>query len=229
MRGCTSDRGRLGHKVKPTLDQVMEYSSVIGGMCLGEIASSYDVIENRMLINVGGVRQSVDALDVRMEDVEESMRDFDMRVSEVEEHVGAAERTHDAFKAFVDGFDPRVHRLEREVRELQQQVGELLMFRAVLQHGPGNPVVIEDEEDEEDLEAPVFPLFMGGGVGGLVPIVDDEDDNEPAVEVVAQQIFDEGGPAPLYKLGEDVPAYEEAPEYQIPPIVKSSSCCSCCH
>ena len=209
----------LGHEVNLTLDQVMEYSSAISGMCLREITSSYDAIENRMLIDVGGVHQSVDALDVRMEDVEESMRDFDMRVLEVEERVGAAERTHNVFEAFVDGFDPRVHRLEREVWELQQQMGELLMFRAILQHGPGNPVVIN--EDEEDLEVLVFPAWVaGGGVGGLVLIVDDKDEDEPAAEVVAQQIVDEGSPAPLYKPGEDVPAYEEAPKYQIPPIIE---------
>ena len=68
--------------------------------------------------------------DVIMEEVQDQLQDFDMRVAEVEECVGAAERTHDAFEAFANGFDPRVHRLEREVQELQQQVGELLMFES---------------------------------------------------------------------------------------------------
>ena len=56
-------------------------------------------------------------------------------------------------------------------------------------------------------------------MGQLVPIKDEEDDELP-MEVVVQQIVDEGGAAPQYKPGEEVPAYEEAPEYQIPPIVE---------
>ena len=208
----------LGHEVNPTLDQAMEYSSVIGGMCLVEVANTYDAIENRMLTENHTTRGMVEARDVVMEEVQDQLRDFDMRVAEVEERVGAVERTHDAFEVFVNGFDPRVQRLEREVWELQQQVGELLMFRAILQHGPGNPVVVDNDkflEDGEDFP----PWVVGGGVGALVPIGDDEDD-EPPAEVVAQQIVDEGMAAPQYEPGEDVPAYDEAPEYQLPPVVE---------
>ena len=217
MRGCTSDRGRSGYEPNAVLDQAMEYASAVGGMCLTELASTYDVLESNSLREMDTTRRMIEVRDVEMEEVRDQLRDFDMRVAEVEERVGAAERTHDAFEAFVDGFDPRVFRLEREVRELQQQVGELLMFRAVLQHGPGNPVVVDD--DEEELEEPDFPPWVaGGGVGQLVPIEDEDD--EPPAEVVAQQIVDAGGPAPQYEPGEDVPDYEDAPEYQIPPIVE---------
>ena len=221
VRGCTSDRGHLGHEVNPCLDQAMEYAASVGSMCLGKIANTYNVMENWMLVVTGELRGLVNTMDVRMEEVDEGMCDFDMRMAEVEERVGAAERTHDAFEAFVDGFDPRVHRLEWEVWELQQQVGKLLMFWAILQHGPGNPVVVEDEEDfDEDLAVPDFPAWVpGGGVGQLVPIEDGEE-NELLVEVVMQQIIDEGGPAPLYEPGEEVPGYEEAPEYQISPVAE---------
>ena len=97
-----------------------------------------------------------------------------------------------------------------------------MVFQAVLQHGPGNPIVVDDDEEEDDeIEDPVFPAWVpGGGVGQLVPIEDGEDEDEPPADVIVQAIHDAGGPAPQYEPGEDVPAYEEAPEYQIPPIVE---------
>ena len=199
----------------------MEYMSAIGGMCMGELANMYNVMEIRMLMEVDTTHRMVEVRDVEMEEVHDQLWDFDMRVAEVEECIGAAERTHDAFEAFVDGFNLRVHRLEREVQELQQQVGELLMFQAVLQHGPGNPVMVEDEEEEDkDLEVPDFPAWVPGGVvGQLVPIEDGEED-EVDIDVAAQAIVDEGGAAPEYAPGADLPDYEEAPEYQIPPVIE---------
>ena len=52
----------------------------------------------------------------------------------------------------------------------------------------------------------------------MVPIEDDGE--EVPAEVAVQEILDNGGPAPQYEPGEDIPEYEEAPEYQIPPIVE---------
>lgn len=63
---------------------------------------------------------------------------------------------------FIKRHKLRVRALERDVRELQQQVRELLMFQAILQHGPGNPVVVDKDEGEEYLEVPVF-LGVGEG------------------------------------------------------------------
>ena len=198
----------------------MEYASAVGGMCLTELASTYDVLESNSLREMDTTRRMIEVRDVEMEEVRDQLRDFDMRVAEVEERVGAAERTHDAFDAFVEGFAPRVVSLERQVRDLHEQVGRLMVFQAVLQHGPGNPVIVDDDDEEDDeFEVPVFPAWVpGGGVGQLVPIEDEED--EPPAEVVAQQIVDAGGAAPQYEPGEDVPGYEDAPEYQIPPIVE---------
>ena len=219
MRGCTSDRGRSGYEPNPILDQAMEYASAIGGMCLTELASTYDVLESNSLREMDTTRRMIEVRDVEMEELKDQLRDFNMRVAEVEERVGAAERTHDAFDAFVEGVVPRLVGLERHVRDLQEQVDRLVIFQAVLQHGPGNPIVVDDDEEDDEIEVPVFPAWVpGGGVGQLVPIEDEED--EPPAEVVAQQIVDAGGPAPQYEPGQDVPAYDEAPEYQIPPIVE---------
>ena len=199
----------------------MEYTSAIGGMCLTEIASTYDVLESSSLREMDTTRRIIEERDVVMEEVQDQLQDFDMRVAEVEERVGAAEQTHNVFEAFVDSFDPRVFRLEREVLDLQEQVGRLMVFRAVLKHGPGNPVVVdEDEEEDNEIEVSNFPAWVpGGSVGQLVPIADEGDDELPA-DVVAEQIVADGGAAPQYEPGEDVPAYKEAPEYQIPPIVE---------
>ena len=199
----------------------MEYVSAIGGMCLSELASTYDVLESNSLREMDTTRRMIEVRDVEMDEVRDQLRDFDMRVAEVEERVGAAERTHDAFNAFVEGFAPRVVSLERQVQDLHEQVGRLMVFQAVLQHGPGNPVVVDDDEDEEDeMEEAHFPAWVpGGGVGELVPIEDEED--EPPAEVIAQQIVDAGGPAPQYEPGEDVPEYgEEPPAYQVPLIAE---------
>ena len=202
------------------LDQAMEYASAVGGMCLTELASTYDVEESNSLREMDTTRRMIEVRDVEMEEVRDQIRDFDMRVAEVEERVGAAERTHDAFDAFVEGVVPRVVGLERHVRDLQEQVDRLLIFQAVLQHGPGNPIVVDDDDEEEDeIEVPVFPAWApGDGVGQLVLIEDEED--EPPAEVIAQQIVDAGGAAPQYEPGEDVPAYDDAPEYYPPPVAE---------
>ena len=215
------DRGRSGYEPNAVLDQAMEYALAIGGMCMTEIACTYEALESNSLREMDMTRRMIEERDIVMEEVQDQLRDFDMRVAEVEERVGAAERMHDVFEAFVDGFDPRVQRLEQEVRDLQEQVGRLMVCHAVLQHGPGNPMVVDDDKEEDiEIEVPDFPAWVpGGGIGQLVPIKDEEEDELPA-EVVAQQIVDDGRAAPQYEPGEDVPAYEEAPEYQIPPIVE---------
>ena len=202
----------------------MEYASAVGGMCLGELANTYVAVENRIEATATTLRQEINTMDVRMDEIDEGMRDFDMRVSEVEERVGAAERTHDAFEAFVNGFHPRVGALEWQVRDLQEQVGRLMAWRAVVQHGRDNPIVVDD--DEEEL---VEPVVVAGPAGRLVPIDDleiveetddeGEEEGEPDAEEEARQIVLDGGAAPEY-VEEEVPAYEEAPEYQIPPIVE---------
>ena len=79
----------------------MEYTLVIGGMCMGELANTYDVIENRMLTEVDRCHHQVEAQDIEMEEVQDQLWDFNMQVSEVEERVGAAERLQDILDAFV--------------------------------------------------------------------------------------------------------------------------------
>ena len=158
-------------------------------------------------------------MDVQMDEVDEGMRDFNMQVLEVEECVGAAERTYDVFEAFVDGHTPHVATLERQVRDLQEMVGRLMVWRAVLQHGSGN--LLEVFDDDEELEDPVV---MVGPEGWLVPIQEipiegADEDEEVLAEEEVEQIVLAGGVALEYEE-EEVPTYEEAPKYQIPPIIE---------
>ena len=163
------------------MDQAMEYASAIGAMCVGEIANAFDSVEQRMMLGRNAVDARVDAM---MED----LQDFDARMAEVEERVGALDRTQDAFDAMVERHDPRIRALEREVRELQQQVADLLVFRAVVQHGPGNPVVVEDDKEEE-IEDPRVPVVAAGR---LIPLEDEMQADQAADEIARGA----AGPAP---------------------------------
>ena len=66
------------------------------------------------------------------------------------------------------------------------------MFQAVLQHGPGNPVVIEDDEEKE-IEDPVIP---GGDIGQLFQL---------RMRFWPRWWFnlDDGGPTPEYVVPPD--------------------------
>ena len=51
------------------------------------------------------------------------------------------------------------------IERLEAQVAELLAFRTVLQHGPGNPIVVDDDGDEveviSDSEGEVVQVELG--------------------------------------------------------------------
>ena len=114
---------------------------------------------------------------------------------------------------------------------LEEQVRDLMAFRTVLQHGPGNPIVVEDDEDEveivEDSEPgrevlieemtpaeirEVREMTPGEYAGCLIPI----DEVEAEEEVWEDERAFRGD-----RLTEDinpVPGYPEPPEYIQPPL-----------
>jgi len=121
--------------------------------------------------------------------------------------------------------------LEDHVSRLEGQVRDLMAFRTVLQHGPGNPIVVEDDADEveivEDSEPGREVLIeemtpaeirevreMTPGEYGrrLIPIDEIEEDGE---------VWEDERAFRRDRLTEDinpVPGYPEPPEYVPPPV-----------
>jgi len=119
----------IDEEADPSLDQAT--------MVLHEMADVADTLENRVFRNM-------DMQDVRMNEVE---REVKLVKDEIVNN-------HDELlQAQVDIGDLRYRNrmLEDRALRLEEQVRDLMAFRAVLQHGPGNPIVVEDDEDEVEI------------------------------------------------------------------------------
>ena len=121
--------------------------------------------------------------------------------------------------------------LEDRVLRLEEQVRDLMAFRTVLQHGPGNPIVVEDDEDKveivEDGEISrevlikdmtpaaitvIRDMTPGEYAGRLIPIEEIEVDEE---------VWEDKRNFRRDRLTEDinpVPEYPKPPEYIPPPV-----------
>jgi len=125
----------IDEEADPTLDQATMYAAGLATMVMGEMADVSDVLENRIF-------RSMDMQDVRMNEVE---REVELAKDEIVNN-------HDELlQAQVDIGDLR-HRnrtLEDRVLRLEEQVRDLMLFRTVVQHGPGNPIMVEELLDDE--------------------------------------------------------------------------------
>jgi hypothetical protein len=187
-----------------TLDQAMEYSSAVGAMVIDEVAYCYERVDEGMRKAEYDLRAQTNDVDDRVDVVMESVTNVEGRVEAVVERLEVAERSMDAFDRLAEEQDARLDVHNRRIATLEGQVRDLLLFRAILQHGPENPVVVEDEEVdvEEDLVDPAVPFPVEGR---LVPIEDvgEEVPAEEAIRVIVEAL---GGPAPVY---EAPPVYDE--------------------
>jgi len=209
-------RRLVDEELDPVLDQAMMYSSGITTMVLGEMADVAETLEGRVFHNM-------DMQDVRMNEVEREVEELQDQVTDDHATLGQLE---------VENADLRYRNnvLFTRVERLEEQVRNLMLWRAVLQHGPGNPVeVIDDEEeivpDSEDgdvrieegtPEAIVEVRAMSPEefAGRLVPI---EDVEVPQV----QEIWEDERNFRRDRAEEDVdpvPGYVDPPEYIPPPV-----------
>jgi len=200
-----------------SLDQATMYAAGLVMMVLHEMADVADTLENRVFRNM-------DMQDIRMNEVE---REVELAKDEIVNN-------HDKLlQAQVDIGDLRYRNraLEDWVSRLEEQVRDLMAFRMVLQHGPGNLIVVEDDEDEvevvEDSEPgrevlieemtpaeirEVREMTPGEYVRRLIPIDEIEADEE---------IWEDERAFRRDRLTEDinpVPGYPEPPEYVPPPV-----------
>jgi len=128
----------INEEADPSLDQATMCAAGLSVMVMAEMADVADTMENRVFCNM-------DMQDVRMNEVER----------EVEFAKDKIVNNHDELlQAQVDIGDLHYQNnsLLDQVLRLEEQVRELMAFRTVLQHGPGNPTVVEDDDEVEVVE-----------------------------------------------------------------------------
>ena len=193
------------------------YAAGLATMVLHKMADVADTLENRVFRNM-------DMQDVRMNEVE---REVELAKDEIVNN-------HDELlQAQVDIGDLwyRNRTLEDRVLRLEEQVRDLMAFRTVLQHGPGNPIVVEDDEDEVEIVEDSEPgrdvlieemtpaeirgvreMTPGEYARRLIPIDEIKADEE---------VWEDERAFRRDRLTEDinpVPSYPEPPEYIPPPV-----------
>jgi len=200
------------------LDQATMYAAGLTTMVMAEMADVSDTMENRVFRNM-------DMQDVRMAEVE---REVELAKDEIVNN-------HDELlQAQVDIGDLRYRNnsLSERVLRLEEQVRDLMLFRTTLQHGPGNPIVVEELLDDEIEEVEdsepgrevliedmtpeaiqgIREMTPGEYAGRLIPIEEVEVQGEVWED---ERLFRED------RLTEDinpVPSYPEPPEYIPPPV-----------
>jgi len=200
-----------------SLDQATMYAMGLVTMVMAEMVDVADTLENRVFRNM-------DMQDVRMNEVE---REVELAKDEIVNN-------HDELlQAQVDIGDLwyRNRTLEDRVLRLEEQVRDLMALRTVLQHGPGNPIVVEDDEEEAEIVEDSEPgrevlieemtpaeirevreMTPGEYAGRLIPIDEIEADEE---------VWEDERAFRRDRLTEDinpVPGYPKPPEYVPPPV-----------
>jgi len=191
----------------------MMYSAGVSTMVMGEMADVAEVLEERVFRNM-------DMQDVRMGELDHEVGEIGDQVTEDHATLLQLEVENGTLRARNNALFARVERLEEQVRDL-------LLFRTTLQHGPGNPILVEDDEIVEDSEVgeeirseegtpevilEVRAMSPDEFAGRLVPI-----------EEVApiQEIWEDERNFRRDRATEDrdpVPEYIDPPEYLPPPL-----------
>jgi len=202
----------IDEEADPTLDQATMYSAGLATMVMAEMADVADTLENRVL-------RSMDLQDVRMNEVE---REVELAKDEIVNN-------HDELlQAQVDIGDLR-HRnrtLESRVLQLEEQVRSLMLFRTVMQHGPGNPIMVEelldDEVEEVEDSEPGREVLIEDMTPEAIQEVREMTPGEFAGRLIpVEEVWEDERNFREDRLTEDinpVPSYPEPPEYIPPPV-----------
>ena len=216
MRGLRRRRLLVGED-EPILDRAMQYAAGITAMVADDLCK---VVEGVDSINaeIGGTMATViqevdDWVDVVIED----LADHEDRIKHLEnDHPVLVDRLSDVLDRMevvedkvvnhndqINQLDVKNQALRAQVRALSKRMEvveersrQLLLFRVALQHGPANPIVVEDDVEE---------LWAGEEVvgGEHVPI--------PGMLVpIEDAVGEEYIPAEEAARRDPVPTYEEA-------------------
>src|SRR5882757_455071 len=175
----------------------MMYAGAVGTMVMDDLASVCEIVET----NDREMRRQWERDTTTRENVEE-------RLGETEESYGRLRARVLALEDLVDHLGPQVENLTNALRAQiawSNTMRDLVVAQDLVRlHGPGNPIVIDDEEEPEiriEEEELVVPAA--------------EADDEPFME-------DEGRLVPIEEeIGEDleirIARADPAPEYEAPP------------
>ena len=221
----------------PDLITGMEYTRAVGTMLMDELAdvneSIWDCLEYTHDWAQEALADTSD-LDERMEAMKERVQELEERVVQMEEEWHVLCWEVQLSKAVSIECD-------LQMAELMTEVWEFRLFQATLQHGPGNPIMVEDneevmetEEEESDYNGDqvVFPDVgrFSPVPGILVPIMD-EDLRDAVLEVermeereelrwhhltMDDQAWREAMEMEQLSRIDPVPGYHAAPGYDMP-------------
>lgn len=174
---------------------LMEYASSVGTMVVDEVAH----VNKRMLRAVVEMRESVNLVNTNYGSLEVC---FNKEVQKWR----AAERQVDVLKDDSQNLRDEVQNLRGlfndvlfRLADVEAEVRELCLFRVISQHSPGNPIIVEDnnetvanskdeqqwlaaEESDEKVEIVEEGEVRGGMVfptGGLLVLIVDEEEEDP--------------------------------------------------
>jgi len=202
----------IDEEADPTLDQATMYAAGLSVMVMQEMADVADVMENRVFRNM-------DMQDVRMAEVE---REVELAKDEIVNN-------HDELvQAQVDIGDLwyRNRALEDRVLRLEEQVRDLMLFWTTLQHGPGNPIVVEELLDDEvevvEDSKPGREVLIEDMTPEAIQEVREMTPGEYAGRLIpVEEVWEDERNFREDRLTEDinpVPSYPEPPEYIPPPV-----------
>src|SRR5882757_1145842 len=201
-RGIAANTGPFSSNEDPTLNQGMMYAGSVGTMIMDDVATAFESVEENERL----MRRQWERDETTRENVEE-------RLSETEEAYGRLRQRTQALEDLVDYLGPQVEHLttalnaqiawSQGLRETVDVMRDMLLAR---EHGPENPIVVEDDdEDEVEVRVEEEELEVPGA----------EADDEPDLE-------DEGRLIPIEEeVDEDleirIARTDPAPEYEAPP------------
>jgi hypothetical protein len=216
MRGLRRRRLLVGEE-EPILDQAMQYAAGITAMVADDLCKVVEGIDNINAEIGGNMATVIQEVDDRVDVVMEDLADHEDRIKHLEnDHPVLVDRLSDVSDRMdvvedqvvdhndrinqldvdTQALDGQMRAMVRRMEVVEERSRQLLLFRAALQHGPANPVVVED--DVEELWA--GEEVVGGDhvpiPGMLVPIEDDVGDEYILAEEAARM--------------DPVPTYEEA-------------------
>ena len=171
----------------------MEYSGAVGTMVIDELAK----VNGWVSTTVDTIKAKNKELEWDLEDLDERLSAEKERVRELEERVSSLESEYHAWAREKNSCQAATSECVLQMAKLITEVRAMRLFQTALQHGPGNPIVVEDDkvvedsevEDDFNVEDVVFPNIgrFGQGEGLLMEIEDDPQDAARAVERAAER------------------------------------------